>query len=211
LNDHQQDGGFIRRLCCGLASPSGKYASGTLIFAGIVFGILFWGGFNWVVELSNTETFCTSCHEMGPIYEELKQTIHYSNRTGVRATCPDCHVPKEWIHKMIRKAQATNELYHKMMGTIDTPEKFEKERLKLALHEWERMKSVDSRECRNCHDFASMNSEKQSRRSQKRHQQGREQGKTCVDCHTGIAHKNVIKEAQQAEEEQQEADFELDF
>ena len=27
-------------------------------------GVLFWGGFNWSLELTNTEEFCVSCHAM---------------------------------------------------------------------------------------------------------------------------------------------------
>jgi len=126
---------------------------------GFIAGIIFWGGFNTAMEATNNEAFCISCHEMNDnVYQEYKHTIHYSNRTGVRATCPDCHVPKEWVHKVVRKIQATNELYHKAMGTIDTKEKFEAHRLELARHVWEAMKSTDSRECRNCHDFKSMES-----------------------------------------------------
>jgi nitrate/TMAO reductase-like tetraheme cytochrome c subunit len=59
---------------------------------------------------------------------ELQQTIHYSNRSGVRAICSDCHVPHEWFAKVRRKIQASNELLHKVMGTIDTPEKYEAQR-----------------------------------------------------------------------------------
>ena len=109
----------------------------TLLF-GFVLGIIFWGGFNTAMEMTNTESFCISCHEMKDnVYEEYTNTIHYSNRTGVRATCPDCHVPKEWVHKFVRKIQATNELYHKFKGSIDTREKFEENRLAMATHEWE--------------------------------------------------------------------------
>ena len=85
--------------------------------------------------------------------EEYKDSIHYTNRTGVRATYPDCHVPKEWAYKVVRKIQATNELLHKALGTIDTPEKFESKRLEIARHVWKAMKDTDSRECRNCHDL----------------------------------------------------------
>jgi cytochrome c-type protein NapC len=85
------------------------------------------------MELTNSSAFCISCHEMDAnVYLEYKKTIHYSNRTGVRATCPDCHVPKTWIHKIARKVQATNELYHHFVGSIDTREEFEAKRLKLA-------------------------------------------------------------------------------
>lgn len=156
---------------------------------GFVAGIVFWGGFNWAMEMTNTETFCISCHEMREnVYEEYRNTIHYANRTGVRATCPDCHVPKEWTYKVVRKIRASNELWHKMLGTIDTPEKFDAKRLQLAKHEWDRMKRTDSRECRNCHDFDSFDYGEQGRRAANMHQQGVAEGKTCIDCHKGIAH-----------------------
>lgn len=152
-------------------------------------GIMFWGGFNWAMELTNTEDFCISCHEMRDnVYAEYVNTTHYSNRTGVRATCPDCHVPKEWIHKVRRKIQATNELYHKALGSIDTREKFEDKRLQLARNVWRSMKETDSRECRNCHEFGSMDYVAQGRRGRKEHQEGFKKGMTCIDCHKGIAH-----------------------
>ncbi|MCW8881701.1 MAG: NapC/NirT family cytochrome c, partial [Sedimenticola sp.] len=116
-----------------------------LLIVGIVLGIILWGGFNTAMEATNNEQFCISCHEMEEnVYQELQDTIHFTNRTGVRATCPDCHVPKEWVHKVIRKIQASNEIYHKLMGTIDTPEKFEEKRLELAQNVWKAMKDTDS-------------------------------------------------------------------
>ena len=152
-------------------------------------GILFWGGFNWSMELTNTESFCISCHEMNEnVYQEYKKTIHYSNRTGVRATCPDCHVPKEWIHKVARKIRATNELYHWMKGSIDTREKFKEKRPELAAHVWKSMQDTNSRECRNCHDNKAMASEKQSIKAQKLHGLSSKWGMTCIQCHQGIAH-----------------------
>jgi len=162
---------------------------GSILIGGFVAGIIFWGGFNTAMEATNQESFCISCHEMEEnVYQEYQDTIHYSNRSGVRATCPDCHVPKPWIHKMIRKVQASNELFHKAMGTIDTPEKFEAKRLQLARNVWKAMKATDSRECRNCHDYESMDFVAQQQRAVKRHSKGLEEGKTCIDCHKGIAH-----------------------
>ncbi len=167
-----------------------KQRSGfVLILIGIIAGVILWGGFNTAMEATNTETFCISCHEMEQsVYQELQETIHFSNRTGVRATCPDCHVPKEWVHKIVRKIQASNELYHKFMGTIDTPEKFEEKRLELAQNVWRSMKNTDSRECRNCHNFESMDYDRQEERSAVRHEEAEEAGHTCIDCHKGIAH-----------------------
>jgi len=161
-----------------------------VFFSVFVLGILFWGAFNTSMELTNTEEFCISCHEMKTtVYQEYKKTIHYKNRTGIRATCPDCHVPKDWVHKVVRKIGATNELFHKMIGSIDTKEKFEAKRLQLAETVWDTMKSTDSRECRNCHDFSYMDLKKQKASSKKKHAGGVKSGMTCIDCHKGIAHK----------------------
>lgn len=177
----------------------GVPAGGLLMF---VAGILFWGGFNWTLELSNTEDFCISCHEMREfIYPEYQETIHYSNRTGVRASCPDCHVPRPYIYKLQRKVYATNELFHKIAGTVDTREKFEAERGAMAERVWKVMKETDSRECRNCHDFTHMDPEQQERVSARRHERGFKKGETCIDCHKGIAHH--LPEGYTEEEEEQ--------
>ena len=190
-NNNSDDckGNIICRIWQTLKVPSVKYSLGAVLVAGFVSGIVFWGGFNTAMEMTNNEQFCISCHEMEDnVYQEYKETIHYSNRTGVRATCPDCHVPKEWHHKVIRKIQATNELLHKALGTIDTREKFEAKRLKLAQHVWKVMEETDSRECRNCHNFDFMDFGEQGRRAVKQHSEGLDAGKTCIDCHKGIAH-----------------------
>lgn len=172
-----------------LKRPSAKYSLLSLLVVGFISGIIFWGGFNTAMEATNTLEFCISCHEMHDnVYQEYKTTIHYSNRTGVRATCPDCHVPRDWTHKIARKLQASKELYGKFMGTIDTKEKFEAKRLALAENEWARMKAVDSRECRNCHSFEGMNAEAQKQRARKQHEIAQRDKLTCIDCHKGIAH-----------------------
>ena len=182
--------GLIKRYWDGLKRPSAKYSLLTLLTVGFFSGIIFWGGFNTAMEATNTMEFCISCHEMrDTVYQEYKETIHYSNRSGVRAICSDCHVPKDWVHKIARKTQATfKELPHKMLGTIGTPEKFEAKRMELATNEWNNMKATDSRECRNCHAFEGMDAKKQKPRAQQQHAQAKTERKTCIDCHKGIAH-----------------------
>ncbi len=183
--------GPIRRLWHFLWSPSAAYSLGLLLIGGFVAGVLFWGGFNWAMESTNNEEFCTSCHEMRDnVFAEYQGSVHQNNPSGVRATCPDCHVPHEWVPKVIRKIQATGELYgHFVTGVIDTPEKFEAERIKLASSVWRAMKGTDSRECRNCHDFRYMDFTQQEGRAADNHERGFDEGKTCIDCHQGIAHR----------------------
>jgi cytochrome c-type protein NapC len=152
-------------------------------------GIFFWGAFNWSLELTNTESFCISCHEMeNNVYQEYKKTIHYSSATGVRASCPDCHVPREWTHKVMRKVRASNELFHWLIGSVDTREKFQAKRSTLAQHVWQGMRETDSRECRNCHKQGAMAKNKQSPMASNMHQLALEWKQTCIECHQGIAH-----------------------
>lgn len=160
-----------------------------VLILGVGGGIIFWGGFNTAMEMTNTTEFCISCHEMrDTVYQEYKETVHFRNASGVQATCADCHVPREWVHKVVRKVEATRELYHKALGTIDTPEKFEAKRWLLANRVWDQMKATDSRECRNCHHFDAMDLAEQDRSAQRRHARAQEEGETCIDCHKGIAH-----------------------
>ena len=148
------------------------------------------GAFNTALELTNTEAFCTSCHEMKDnVYEELTRTVHFSNRSGVRASCPDCHVPHEWTDKIARKMQASKEVWGKIFGTINTRRKFLDHRLELAQHEWARLKANDSLECRNCHSSVAMDLSKQTQRAADIHTRYLLSGSaTCIDCHKGIAH-----------------------
>ncbi len=181
--------GCISRFIAFIRKPSAKYSILAISSVAFFAGIIFWGGFNTGLEMTNSLEFCISCHEMRDnVYAEYKETIHYSNRTGVRAICSDCHVPKDWTHKMIRKSKASFEVLGKLMGSIDTREKFEAKRIELATHEWDRMKATDSRECRNCHSFEAMSPELQKQTPYKKHMKARDEGKTCIDCHKGIAH-----------------------
>lgn len=193
--------GRLRGLWAMLRKPSVKYSLITLLTVGFFSGIIFWGAFNTGMEATNTMDFCIGCHEMHDnVYQEYKQTIHYSNRSGVRAVCSDCHVPRDWTHKIVRKIQASKEVYGKIMGTIDTKEKFEANRMRLATNEWNRMKSVGSIECRNCHNFDAMSAELQKKTPYKKHMKAKEEGKTCIDCHKGIAHQ-LPKEYEEPEDE----------
>jgi cytochrome c-type protein NapC len=181
--------GFLRRTWGTLRKPSARFSLLALLTVGFFAGIIFWGGFHTGLEATNTLDFCTSCHEMRDnVYVEYKETIHYKNRSGVRVICSDCHVPHEWGPKMIRKAKASFEVWGKLVGSIDTKEKFEAKRMTLATHEWERMKANSSQECRNCHNFDAMSGEIQKQSVYKKHMGAKAEGKSCIDCHKGIAH-----------------------
>ena len=172
-------------------SPPVYLSLAFLTLGGFVAGVGFWGAFNTALEATNTEQFCVGCHEMkSNVFEELKGTIHFTNRSGVRATCPDCHVPHEWTNKIARKMQASKEVWGHIFGSIATRDKFLAMRKHLAEREWERMKANDSLECRNCHSSESMDLTKQNPRAASAHERFLFAGeRTCIDCHKGIAHR----------------------
>lgn len=180
----------LKRYWIALTRPSVYFSLGFLTIGGFIAGIVFWGAFNTALEFSSTETFCTGCHEMREnVYAELQPTIHFTNRSGVRAKCSDCHVPHNWTDKIGRKMQASKEVWGKIFGTISTREKFLDKRLELAQREWARFKANDSLECRNCHDYEYMDFTRQSRRARDMHSTYlASKEKTCIDCHKGIAH-----------------------
>ncbi|MCR4264737.1 cytochrome c3 family protein [Nitratireductor sp. ZSWI3] len=173
-----------------VSTPAATLSLGFLTLGGFLGGVIFWGAFNTALEITNTEAFCISCHEMETnVYEELTRTIHFANRSGVRASCPDCHVPHEWTDKIARKMQASKEVWGKIFGTISTRRKFLDKRLELAQHEWARLKANDSLECRNCHSSVAMDLSRQTARAAEIHTRYLLSGEaTCIDCHKGIAH-----------------------
>lgn len=175
--------GAIRRAWRAFTRPSLRWAAGGLPVAGVFAGIVFRGGFNGAMELTNTETFRISRHEMEvKVDRDYRSTVPYANRTGVRASCPDCQVPDPWIHEVASEVQATNELWHHVRGTVDTPAKFEAERMELAENVRYAMKTTDSHECRNCHDFGFMDLAQQEPRSADRHQKAAVEGETRIDA-----------------------------
>ncbi len=183
---------LLKRYWSVLRRPSGHYSLGFLTLGGFLAGILFWGGFHTALEFTNSEQFCTACHEMEVnVFAELKHTVHYNNRSGVRATCSDCHVPHEWTNMLGRKMEASKEVWGWLFGTINTPEKFEARRLEMAQREWRRLSANDSLECRNCHDVEYMDFATQSATAQRMHEflLIESANVTCIDCHKGIAHR----------------------
>ncbi len=168
--------------------PSQRCGWGVFFLVGGFFVAMFVWGFNAFADVTNRMEFCVSCHEMQMNYEEYKKSIHYSNRTGVRAECADCHVPKEFGRKLVAKIVAAKDVWHTMLGTVDTPEKFNARRLEMAERVWAKMIATGSQECRNCHAFDAMNLDEQGRRSRMKHPTAMKEGKTCVECHKGVVH-----------------------
>lgn len=174
--------GFLRR-------PSATLAAGVLLLVGAAAGAVALVVADVAMHETSTDTFCLSCHELQEnIGYEYDGMSHAHNARGFRTTCADCHVPGPFVPKMQRKLRAVAEIYHHILGTIDTPEKFEAHRMRMATRVWEDMNENDSRECRDCHRAELWDLAAQTEKSRDFHESSTRNGKTCIDCHKGVAH-----------------------
>jgi len=181
------------------------------IFGFLVFiGVMLAGAFASFTQYTNTMDYCISCHEMeANVYQEYQKSHHYKTRVGVRPDCADCHVPYEgWLQMVEHKAGAMKELVSHLMGKLDTKEQFEAHRLEMAKSVWVKMKANDSAGCRKCHKVEAWDYELQKRRAVVQHQDMANTGETCIDCHKGVAHKDVSDQLEEIDDENADEEFE---
>lgn len=179
----------MRKLWELLTRPSVTAPVFALLLIGLGIGVVSVVAFDYTMAATNTEEFCTSCHEMaeGP-FSMLQDTSHFNNKSGVRPTCSDCHVPKEFLPKMWRKILASREVWGAITGKINTNEKYLAHVGVMKGREVARLQANDSQECRNCHEVDRMLLAEQTAKARQFHQAMIQESKTCIDCHQGIAH-----------------------
>ena len=175
-----------------LFTPSARWSLFTLLLVGCVVGAVGVIGTQVMVHVTGTDEFCgNACHSHEKfVMPEHKLSAHYNNRTGVRAACVDCHLPHSYPAKLFAKAKAgLKDGIAEMRGVISTQEKFEAERWRMANVVWDEMKADNSASCRSCHDPAAWDNKKQSEDAVKQHKKFTNGKATCIECHTGVAHK----------------------
>jgi cytochrome c-type protein NapC len=174
------------------APPKRKWLLGIPLGAlfAFILGMLVWAGAGAMLHATSTTHFCAyACHEFEAyVTPSWQVSVHHKNADGVGAGCPDCHLPKPVVPMLVRKARSANEIWGHLTGKIDTQAKFDGHKLEMAERVWAYMKETDSRECRGCHNPDAWDLSAQDPSAQKKHASMKEQGKTCIDCHKGVAH-----------------------
>ncbi|HIF5504385.1 TPA: pentaheme c-type cytochrome TorC [Pasteurella multocida] len=168
--------------------PSAKIGLGILVSIGFIAGAISWQKFNDLMDHTSTEEFCIGCHSMQQPLEELKQTAHWSNRSGVTATCSSCHLPHDKTAKYARKVQAVREVFAEFTGKYEEEGAFEKHCQEMAEREWARFAANGSKECKACHSYERMNFDKMSEAARKAMIPAAAKDQSCMDCHKGVAH-----------------------
>ena len=183
-------GGFLARTWRRLRRPSTHWSVLTLVALGVLVGFGMTVGTQVMVEVTGTDKFCgTACHSMQWVAKEHRESVHGVNRTGVRAACHDCHIPRHYPELLWYKAKAgIKDVFGELRGVINTEEKFKKERLRMAREVWDEYKGNNSENCRTCHQLTPEVLAKQKDFVKPVHQQVLEGKATCIDCHKGVGH-----------------------
>lgn len=173
--------------------PKSRWLLGIPLGAVFAFGLgaIALGAMNFTLHATSSTEFCYTCHSHELfIKPEYEASSHFSNASGVRAGCSDCHLPHDnWFELVWTKAVVSLDIIPEVMGKIDTAEKYEAHRAEMAESVWRQFKSNDSKFCRSCHSFSAMNFDEQERNAARRHGKAEERGETCIDCHYGMVHK----------------------
>lgn len=159
-----------------------------ILLIGIILGAAILAATATVLHKTSDTAFCVSCHTMQQPLAEYQGSVHFQNHLGIRAECADCHVPHQPVDYLLTKIMAVKDIYGEIVGTINTPEKFEAHKLEMAQSVWKTMKENDSATCRSCHSFDAMDITAQRPEARIQHPIAIKEGETCIDCHKGVAH-----------------------
>lgn len=137
---------------------------------------------------ANSTKFCVSCHSMGAyVYEEFKKSKHFTNASGVRPECGQCHVAKRFWPAVWDHAMGTHDLIAEYSHDWTRTEVFEARRTRMAEKARLKMLDEDSHTCRECHKMEAIAPTR--KRGERAHNDAIKKGSTnCIACHYNLVH-----------------------
>ncbi len=144
----------------------------------------------FMIETTNTDTFCVTCHAMTPFRDAWTQSVHGGqNPQGFAAQCVDCHLPHgNFIEYVTAKAiTGTSDV---IQNIIIDKEKFDW----MGNSEKRRMKFTYDSACRRCHHQldAAPGMPRGGFLAHRAYLRG-DTTKKCAECHPHVGHKNMAE------------------
>ncbi len=145
----------------------------------------------FMIETTNTDTFCVTCHVMTPFRMAWQQAVHGGkNPQGFAAQCVDCHLPHGNFFQffMVKGRTGTSDIIHNLYidpQTYDWADATEKNRLKF---------TFDSA-CRRCHHVLTPPGMSSGGFIAHRAYLRGATTKKCAECHPHVGHKDMIEAA----------------
>jgi nitrate/TMAO reductase-like tetraheme cytochrome c subunit len=159
------------------------------LVAGGVGGVVFMFFLLEFDHYTSSNAFCTTCHSMTYAETTYQQSAHYNSASGVRATCGDCHVSEGIIMATYDHAVGTKDLLKQLFGPrYDDPvlNLLHLPEAAFAARDWFRNRG--SATCGRCHHIDAIQGTRANTAAIHREET---QGKTCVDCHYNLVHREV--------------------
>jgi cytochrome c nitrite reductase small subunit len=161
------------------------------LFAGLVLAIVTVLASGFMIETTNTDTFCASCHVMVPFRTAWQNSVHGGqNPQGFAAQCVDCHLPHDGFVKYLttKAITGTSDIIHNLY--IDP---YEYDWAKAS--EENRLDFTFDSSCRRCHVNLTPPYLKRGGFIAHRAYLRGETKKRCTECHPHVGHKDMIDEA----------------
>ncbi len=143
----------------------------------------------FMVETTNTDEFCASCHVMEPFKSSWQASVHGGqNPQGFAAQCVDCHLPHgNFVDYLVTKAiTGLSDVYHNISidgATFDWAANTEENRLKFTF----------DNACHRCHlNLTPPGISKGGLLAHRAYLRG-EANKMCAECHMHVGHKDMLK------------------
>ncbi|MEN8258479.1 MAG: NapC/NirT family cytochrome c [Thermodesulfobacteriota bacterium] len=171
--------------------PSSKKALWVGLSMGVVLALVTVLASGFMVETTNTDKFCVSCHAMTPFRMSWKESVHGGqNPQGFAAQCVDCHLPHgNFVEYLTTKAiTGTGDVIHNV--TFD-PEKFDW----AANAEKNRLDFTFDSACKACHHNLTPPGIPRGGLIAHRAYLSGETRKQCAECHPHVGHKDMLETA----------------
>jgi trimethylamine-N-oxide reductase cytochrome c-type subunit TorC len=138
--------------------------------------------------ISSTE-FCTGCHSMQAVYEELIESPHFQGRVGIDPECGDCHLPTNPFSRSIEHVvTGIEDMYNEyIVKSIQSKEDLDNNRSRLAHEARMKIYGWNSSPCKQCHKSPGTGG------VVKRYHKGMDDN-NCIRCHQNVVHAPVPKE-----------------
>ncbi|WML41190.1 NapC/NirT family cytochrome c [Neobacillus sp. OS1-2] len=142
-----------------------------LLFVSLVGCIVIFGGGYGVLSLTNSPSFCASCHEMAPEYSTYTASAHNN------ISCVQCHIKPGFVNMVTHKMKSMKEVYYHVTGVPEQIVQTEEE-------------AVSNENCLQCH---SKNRLVTASGDLKVNHKGHiEEGIPCISCHAGVVHAKIV-------------------
>jgi len=160
---------------------------------GLVFGVILTimlvlaSGF--MIDTTNKDVFCASCHIMEPFQESWKLAVHGGNNPqGFAAQCVDCHLPHGnfFEYVMVKGMTGVGDVVQNFYvdgAEVDWQANAEKNRLKFTFES----------ACKHCHHVLIPPGLSSGGFIAHRSYLRGTANRTCAECHPHVGHKDMIE------------------